>query len=108
MIDLDVLNYFVVILGGFGVVWSFRHFTGRSKEKIGEFEYAALSTLWGIPLAVILLVSFAVMPQNIHWLNEAPMFFTWPLFLLGLGFGWIAAQIKLYWSNRKDGKPVKR
>jgi hypothetical protein len=46
--DLSYAGYLLFVVPGFCLVWTYRHFT-RS-QKIGEFEYAVWSFLWGVPL----------------------------------------------------------
>ena len=55
---MNITSYFVIVLGGFGVVWGFRHIKYRAKNKptIGEFEYAAFSAIWGSMLLLFLLI----------------------------------------------------
>jgi len=45
--DLSYTSYLLFVIPGFCLVWTYRHFTKSS--KIGEFEYAAWSFLWGVP-----------------------------------------------------------
>ncbi len=45
-ISASDLNYLLFVIPGFMVIWSYRHFTRA--EKMGEFEYAAWSLIWGI------------------------------------------------------------
>lgn len=95
MIDLNVLNYFLVILGGFGVVWSFRIVAKRSDKTIKEFEYAAFSAIWGIP---IFFIFASALKTRIDLLNVAlalPMTATPVLFGLGVAIGAIGAEIWL-------------
>ena len=51
--ELDVFNYFLIVLGGFGLVWGFRKGYGI-KEKLGDFEYLAFSSFWGSLLFIFL------------------------------------------------------
>jgi hypothetical protein len=102
---MDPTNYFIVVLSGFVVVWIFRFWTA-SEETLGEFEYAALSALWGIPLAFLLIVYLQkpTTPQEVMQLvNVAPM--TGTLMLLPSAFvvGSIAAFVlgKL-WRSLKE------
>ena len=95
-LDPNVLNYFLVVLGGFGVVWSFRFFKGRRKERIGEFEYAAFSALWGIPVFMFFLTTMNRSPeyaQVISNVSSVPMLATPALFILGVFFGSLAAGL---------------
>ena len=97
-IEPNVLNYFVVVLGGFGIVWSFRHFSGRNQKRIGEFEYAAFSTLWGILVVgsvVWMLRNNPTLPNIVNITYQAPMVATPILFLWGVFLGWLAAYLEL-------------
>ncbi len=77
--------------------------SGRKASKIGEFEYAAFSTIWGIPL----FISFAWLtrenPQVLQGALAVPMTATPYLFLLGLAIGACAGfatkQFLIYWKN---------
>jgi len=53
------------VIPGFALVWTFRHFT--KVPKIGEFEYAAWSFLWG----VFLTMFFGVLLKIEH--NPGPI-----------------------------------
>jgi hypothetical protein len=46
--DLTYAGYILFVIPGFTLVWTYRHFTKAT--KIGEFEYAAWSFLWGVIL----------------------------------------------------------
>lgn len=92
MIDVNVLNYFVVILSGFGVVWGYRHFS-RTEEHISEFEYAAFSALWGIPIALALIFLGGAFPSLLTLVDKLPMIVTPTLFSIGVLMGWLGAKI---------------
>lgn len=47
MIDLSYAGYLLFVVPGFCSVWTYRHFT--ESGKMGEFEYAVWSFLWGVP-----------------------------------------------------------
>ena len=52
---LDSYNFFLIILTGFVIVWSFRKTMGQ-KEKISDFEYLGLSAFWGTVTLVCLVL----------------------------------------------------
>jgi hypothetical protein len=83
----NVLNFFLVVLGGFGVVWSFRLFSGRKEKSIGDFEYLAFSTIWGIPNFLAFWWLKGGRPEDLKMAMEIPMAATPGLFLLGIFFG---------------------
>jgi len=49
---VETYFFFLIVLGGFGVVWSFRHFS-RTKNKISDFEYLAFSSFWGTVMVAV-------------------------------------------------------
>lgn len=110
MIDPSVLNYFLVVLGGFSVVWSYRCVRNQQEKKIGEFEYAAFSALWGIP--VFLLYVWLGRPGAEVWdtMFKIPMLTTPILALIGGTMGLIGALIMhfvpIFWKNLR--KKLKR
>ena len=50
--DLAYTGYLLFVVPGFCLVWTYRHFT--KAPKIGEFEYAVWSLLWGAVLTLLL------------------------------------------------------
>jgi hypothetical protein len=50
--DLTTIGYLLFIVPGFCLVWTYRHFT--KAEKIGDFEYAIWSFLWGSVLLILI------------------------------------------------------
>lgn len=98
MTDTNVLNYFLVVLGGFGVVWSFRHFSHHQGKKISEFEYAAFSAIWGIPVFFIFLDAEKSRPDFLNAIFATPMLATPALFLLGAALGGLGAKITMVGS----------
>jgi hypothetical protein len=96
-IDLNVLNYFLIILGGFGVVWSFRLVNGR--KPIAEFEYAAFSTLWGIPLFFLFVYGLKGHIDQINMAFAVPMTATPTLFIMGIILGGISGFIWKYFRK---------
>ena len=95
MIELNILNYFVVILGGFGIVWGFRHYSGRPTTKIGEFEYAAFSAFWGIPIPFLFFYFIAphTSAAMLNLIDTVPMMVTLILLPIGVGVGYVAGTI---------------
>lgn len=49
--DLTIIGYLLLIVPGFCFVWTYRHFS--KLEKIGDFEYAIWSFLWGFILFLL-------------------------------------------------------
>lgn len=91
---MDPLNYFLVILGGFGVVWGYRCATNQKDRKIGEFEYAAFSAIWGIPVFLLFVEVSKAQPKLLENIFTVPMIGTPALFLIGLFFGLAAGEIR--------------
>lgn len=94
MIELSVLNYFAIVLTGFGVVWSYRHFTGQQNKHISEFEYTAFSALWGIPIGLVVVIFSAYVPAVGKFFDAIPMCITVVFFPVGVFMGWIGAKYK--------------
>lgn len=91
---MDPTNYFLVILGGFGAVWGYRHFSKQQDKKISEFEYAAFSALWGIPTCLAFLFAAKYIPNLLNGLDIVPMVGTPIVFGAGVFSGWIAVLIR--------------
>lgn len=93
MFEPNVLNYFLVLLGGFGVVWSYRLTSKQQDKRIGEFEYAAFSTLWGIPVFFLFYEIIKSNPDALKSMFDLPMMASPVLFGLGVGIGYVGAEI---------------
>ena len=113
MFEPNVLNYFLVLLGGFGVVWSYRHTAKRQDKHIGEFEYAAFSTLWGIPVFFVFIQAIKSKPDLLSSIFALPMAATPVLFVLGVALGYLGAQIialvltiRKYFEDRSRNKSL--
>jgi magnesium-transporting ATPase (P-type) len=102
-IDANSFNYFLMILGGFGFVWSYRNTlalaTGIEKRKITEFEYAAFSALWGVFIftSVTMATLYAKVPSLTTLydtiVQQAPFIGAIPLFIIGVAAGTLLALI---------------
>lgn len=107
--SMDPLNYFLIILGGFGVVWSFRRTTRQQEKRIGEFEYAAFSAIWGIPVFLIFLEIVKQKPGFLENLLIVPMMGTLILFPFGVIAGSLAGEIvnliSVVWKRFKKDAP---
>lgn len=90
----DVLNFFLVVLGGFAVVWTFKRCSGRKSVPISDFEYLAFSTMWGIPVFLLFWHIKGGSYEAIKVALEIPMTATPALFLLGAGIG---SSVGLAW-----------
>lgn len=102
MIDLNIFNYFIIVLTGFSVVWSYRRYTGQNDKPIGEFEYAALSAIWGIPIGLLLLIFVHFFPSSADLFDKAPMFGTIVFLPVGFLMGAIGAWYKMRQTKPKD------
>ncbi|HEY0947989.1 MAG TPA: hypothetical protein VGE53_00655 [Candidatus Paceibacterota bacterium] len=103
MIDPNVLNYFLIVLGGFSVVCSYRFFAGKREEKIGEFEYAAFSAIWGIPVFMIFVEMVKEdRPEQLEKVLYLPMIGTPALVLIGILLGWSGALLLDLWKLGKE------
>lgn len=98
MIDPNVLNYFLIVLGGFSVVCSYRFFAGKREEKIGEFEYAAFSAIWGILVFMIFVEIMKKNPELFQRVLELPMTGTPSLVLIGALLGFAGAMLLSLWN----------
>jgi hypothetical protein len=58
--NIETYNYFLIVLGGFALVWGFRKFS-LSRRVLTDFEYLGFSTFWGV-----ILISLFVWVQRSH------------------------------------------
>ncbi len=98
MTEPNVISYFLIIISGFAVVWSFRAFSGRKDKKISEFEYAGFSTFWGCLVFLIFVWIFKHKPELLDGALKVPFTATPTLFIMGgliggIG-GWIFKKLK--------------
>jgi uncharacterized membrane protein len=49
--DLDTGIFFLIVVGGVVIIWSFRRTTKRTKD-IKELEYLAFASIWGTLLVI--------------------------------------------------------
>lgn len=78
--DIVYLAYLLFIFPGFCFVWTYRHFT--KKPKLGEFEYAAWSFLFGI---LMFWIVFSTGGEELDFMMDLNKPFE--LFSHGLGAG---------------------
>lgn len=105
MLNPDVTNFFLVLLGGFGVVWSYRHFRKQQGKYIAEFEYLAFSALWGIPVFVIYFLTLKPSQQALDAMIGIPMFTTAVLFGIGVIIGMVGAEFKNFLEKKGATNP---
>lgn len=84
--NLSDVHYLLFIIPGFVLVWSYRFF-GKD-NPIGEFEYAALSFIWGFILVGSTNFIIKYFPQN-----NNPYYYTFYFSIFGLFLGWIGSYI---------------
>ncbi len=118
--NLNDIHYLFFVIPGFFLIWSYRFWLYRFSNQlknIGEFEYAALSFIWGFFLLsftifLISTTSVKYLLEKEKMLNNAYSL-TFCLLLFGFFFGWIGAFIKnknwiekiIKWiSNIKNGR----
>lgn len=99
MFSPDIPNFFLIVLSGFGVVWGFRQATG-SKDILGDFEYLAYSTVWGIPIGIIFLVLIKDYQLWIKTMDIVPMVGTVFLFPIGVTIGFGAGMFARRFGTR--------
>jgi len=88
--------FWILIVPGFLTVWVFRYF--HKSNKIGEFEYAGLSIVWGLLLfALIGLLEYLGILRGldkVHLDNQGEIFgLAIILSFLGIIFGWAGSFI---------------
>lgn len=93
MIDINLISYFLIVLTGFGAVWGFKVCSGK-KEKLGEFEYAAFSTIWGSLIFLPIFLMFSAHTGVVSIIGAFPFIATPILFVWGVIVGFIAARLK--------------
>ena len=98
---MNVPSYFLIVLGGFAIVWGFRwaKYRGQVKPALGEFEYAAWSAIWG---SCYILATLTITEHVWQWPSDNTFnnflqvpFVVTPLIvlvglLLGIGLGFLA------------------
>lgn len=111
MPTLETFSYFIIILGGFGVVWAYRKLT-KAEEKISDFEYLAFSAIWGaISLALFTLppVLMGKIGELAGLISSNPYAAGPSIFIFGTFVGWLGYKIiprfKSFWQNLKPRLP---
>lgn len=86
---MNLLTYFLIVLGGFGVVWGFRlvYYWRVQKREMSDFEYAAFSAIWGSVLMLIVLPAFDRTPGMLNVIQQEPFTATPSVFIVGFMFG---------------------
>lgn len=69
--DIDSYNFFLIILGGFFAVWSYRK-TSRWKRDITDFEYLGFSAFWGLLLMGLMAISSNIQNKDFGVILESP------------------------------------
>jgi hypothetical protein len=101
---MNIESYFLIVLGGFAIVWSFRwvRYRGRIKEPLSEFEYAASSAVLGSFLlgASWVLAHYLKWPPNdvLAAFGQLPFAGTMVLALIGSTIGMAAGSIRKYFK----------
>lgn len=93
--NLDTVTFFVVVLQGSGLVWSFRKGSGSIKQ-ISEFEYLCFSAFWGIMLLAAAFSGASDKTEYINRISENIYVAGAGAFLVALVFGFLAGKIKKY------------
>ncbi len=81
--SIETYYYFLIVLGGFSLVWSFRLFSW-ARKPLGDFEYLCFSIIWGT-----VLVAFYTLVMRNH-LDTVNAFFANP-FATGITLSAIGA-----------------
>jgi hypothetical protein len=91
-LSIDTQTFFLIILSGFTLVWSFRHFSDSRKEIL-DFEYLGFSAIWG----VLILAGYSWLtraePKRLDALIENPPAAGVALSLLAISIGFAAGKI---------------
>lgn len=90
--ELGAINYFFIILGGFGIVWSFRKACGIKKE-LGDFEYLGFSAFWGGILLATYVLSFEGDIEKLNQAIKIPFLAGITLFVFGCILGYLFGKI---------------
>ncbi len=90
--SIDTYYFFLIILGGFAIVWSFRLFN-RSTKSLGDFEYLCFSAVWGLVLVGFYSWAEDSKPEVLKVFFENPFAAGLVLFSFGLLIGGVAGDI---------------
>ena len=97
MPTLDTYVFFLVILSGFALVWSFRHHS-ESKKAIKDFEYLGFSAFWGLLMITTYTYLIQDIPEQLALL-ENPFAGGIMLFMFGIFIGWVTGKIAKKYSK---------
>ncbi len=92
--NLDTSIFFLIVIGGVVIIWSFRRTTKKIKD-IKEIEYLAFASIWGTLLVIVysqLAKLFAV--ESLSQLLNNPLASALVFALLGLFVGTIIGTIE--------------
>ena len=98
VMDIDTYYFFLIILGGFMTVWSFRHFS-LSRKPLGDFEYLGFSSFWGMIMLMILVQLNSGNPDLSEFLSN-PFAVGSMLSVIGFIIGGILGYIKKVFTPR--------
>ena len=88
---LDTVTFFQIVLAGFVIVWTFRHFT-HSEKKMGDFEWLASSAFWGV-ISLVIFVQFFQSYSKIKDLLSNPFATCVVVSVLGFTVTFILVQV---------------
>lgn len=96
-LPLETINLLIFTIPGFVTVWTFRYFN-RSEKRSENFEYLALSFVWGL----FLLIGYELFLQITHGANygekikdflKNPYSAAFILLVCGGLMGWLGSHI---------------
>jgi hypothetical protein len=97
---LDTITFLEVVLSGFMTIWTFRNFT-KSDKKLAEFEWLALSVFWGLVIVGFISYLNSIKPYpNMQQLISNPFAMGLVTSILGIGFGFLGAEIRKIFNYR--------
>lgn len=107
MEPINLITYFLIVLGGFSLVWGFRweKYKGTKREPLEAFEYLAFSTIWGSVLlfwiGFIAYLSGLMTDKNFVFVSTFPFMISPAICAAGLLIGIIGAKLYKKFAKRK-------
>lgn len=107
MEDMNVESYFLIVLGGFGIVWGYRlaKYANSPKPLLNDFEYAAWSAFWGsLCLQMLLLLTWKSGTPSAATLEgyiQVPFLISPIIVMVGLAIGAVAGKIHRFFIAKK-------